>query len=525
MLTLRRGRAAILSSDDRSGASAQGLASRAWLRIPVYPAVFLDAMILMTWGHAELHVSLLVRPLLIATVAVLALTLLVAALLRDRDRAGIIASAIALILLTSDDRAAVVLGLAALLIFVEGLVHRGRPVRSIRIASRAMSVVALILLLAIGIDLAQRGAWQAAAGDVVPAPLPPRGQASGSQPDIYVILLDAYPGDRVAARGTSFDPDAFPLALGERGFDVVRDAHSNYLLTPLTLGSMLSMRHLADIPALDPPHPSRTVDLRRLAGVLASAPAFALAREAGYEVTLLDGGFAHARPGGADHVIEHPGLQELELVEIGNTRVSDILDAVAPGTMPGVVRYGIERTLDTTASIADDHSGAPRLVFAHVPAPHPPWVYDADGEPRNPSTVSFAGEPGLSIQDELDVGFAQAAHIADLTTAMIDRIIAASARPPVIVVFSDHGPAAGFSTITPLASDLEVRASSFMAAVTPGHEGLFADVRPTPVNVFGTLFDAYLGAHIEHQPDSIWAWQGESFIDVVEAPPIDGWTK
>jgi hypothetical protein len=523
-VTIGRSRSTVLRLDDSLDASSRRLASPPWLRIPLYPAVFLDAMILMTWGHAELHISLLFRPLVVATVAVLAMTLLFAGLLRDRDRAGIIASAIALILLTSDDRAAIVLGLAALLVLVEGLVHRGRPVASIRVASRVMSVVAVILLAAIAIDLGQRGAWQAAAGDLTAAPLPPRGQASVSQPDIVIILLDAYPGDRVAARGTSFDPDAFPSALEARGFDVVRDAHSNYLLTPLTLGSMLSMRHLADIPALDPPHPSRTVDLRRLSAVLAGAPAFALSRDAGYDVTLLDGGFAHARPGGADHVIDHPGLQELELVEIGNTRIGSMIETLTPGTAAGVVRYGIEQTLDTAVTLAAPHS-VPRLTFVHVPAPHPPWVYDAQGRARDPGVVSFAGEPGLSVQDELDVGFAQATHVADMTVATIDRILLASATPPVIVVFSDHGPAAGFSTITPLASDLEVRASSFMAALTPHHPGLFTTVRPTPVNVFGTLFNAYLGTHIEHQPDSIWAWQGESFIDVVEVPPIVGWTR
>ena len=496
-----------------------------WWHIPLYPAAFLDAMILMTWGHAELHISLLLRPLVVATVAILLLTVLLAAILHDRDRAGIIGAAIALILLTSDDRAAIVLGLAALLILVEGLIHRGRPVASIQIASRVMSVVALVLLIAIAIDLGQRGAWQAAAGDLMAPPLPQRGAASGTEPDIFVILLDAYPGDRVAARGTDFDPDAFPNALEARGFDIVRDAHSNYLLTPLTLGSMLSMHHLADIPELDPPHPSRTEDLRRLANVLRSAPAFAVARDAGYDVTLLDGGFAHARPGGADQVIDHPGLQELELVEIGNTRIGPLLETVAPGTMAGVVRYGIEQTMDTVARLAAPHAEGSRLTFVHVPAPHPPWVYDAAGHDRDPGVVSFAGEPGLSVQDEFDAGFAQATHIADMTVATIDKILAASARPPVIVVFSDHGPAAGFSTITPLDSDLEVRASSFMGALTPEHAGLFTSVRPTPVNVFGTLFNAYLGTAIEHQPDSIWAWQGESYIDVVEVPPIEGWTK
>ena len=69
-------------------------------------------------------------------------------------------------------------------------------------------------------------------------------------------------------------------------------------------------------------------------------------------------------------------------------------------------------------------------------------------------------------------------------------------------------------------SDLEVRASNFMAALAPGHPGLM-DSRPTPVNLFPTLFGAYLGRDIARQPDSIWAYRN-SYIDSVEAPPIDG---
>ncbi len=65
-----------------------------------------------------------------------------------------------------------------------------------------------------------------------------------------MILLDAFPGDRAATHATDYDADAFPAALTSRGFDVIRDSHSNYLETQLTLTSMFWMRHLVDIPAL-----------------------------------------------------------------------------------------------------------------------------------------------------------------------------------------------------------------------------------------------------------------------------------
>ena len=63
-----------------------------------------------------------------------------------------------------------------------------------------------------------------------------------------------------------------------------------------------------------------------------------------------------------------------------------------------------------------------------------------------------------------------------------------------------------------------------MAALTPGHPDLLAD-RPTPVNLFGALFGAYLDLPTQRLPDTIWAWpDGGSYLDAVEVPPIAGWT-
>ena len=175
------------------------------------------------------------------------------------------------------------------------------------------------------------------------------------------------------------------------------------------------------------------------------------------------------------------------------------------------------------AAIAAEPHATPRFIFVHVPAPHPPWVFNADGSPRTPTQVTFGGEPGLSYQEARDAGFAQATYIARLTEEAVDGIVAASGRPPVIVVMSDHGPGDGFDAEHPLTSDLEIRASNFMAALVPGHPGLM-DSRPTPVNLFPTLLGAYLGKDSPRQPDSIWAYR-DSYIDSVEVPPIAGWTR
>jgi hypothetical protein len=495
-----------------------------WWRIPLYPIAFLDALVLLTWANAGLHLDLVVRPLLVATAVVLVIEFCLAGLLLDRDRAGMIATVIVLGFISTDDRVAILLVLSGLLVVVEGLVHRGRPAIVAGIATRLLTFVAIVLSLLVIVDFVQHGTWTTVAAELTARSPQALGPAPSDHPDVFIVLLDGYPGDRAASRATAFDADAFPRSLEARGFDVVRDAHSNYLSTPLTLASMFSMRHLVDLEALSPPHPSHLSDFRQIGAVLGSAPALALARDAGYAVTVIDSGFAHLRLGHADQRIEQPGPQELELYLMGSTRVGKTVDALLPGTRASFARARIEGILRAAAELEPQRSG-PRLIFVHVPAPHPPWVFAADGAPREPTSLSFGGEPKLSTQEALDIGFDQANHVADLATATIDRILGASPSRPVIVVMSDHGPSNEALSDDGGGADLEVRASSFMAALTPGYPGLFTSARPTPVNLLSLIFDTYLGIHIERQPDSLWRQQGPSYLDLVEAPPIAGWTK
>jgi len=517
------------TAETPGGASARWWRSyppRPWWRIPLYPAAFAAAFVLIAWGNAGLPLTMLVRPLAVAVLATLGLTLLVALVLGERDRAALVASSVIGALVVSDDRLAGLLIVIGLAVLIEGVIHRSQPHWAARIATRVLTGVGFIALAASVITITQAGVWGSLAGDLAePALAPAPAPADHSLPDMYVFLLDAFPGDRAAAHAaaTAYDTDAFPQELGERGFDVVRDAHSNYLLTPLTLSSMLSMRHLVDIADLDAPFGPRAVDWVRLRRVIDAAPAWGVLREHGYEITAIDGGYAHAHMARVDRFVEAPLPSELEVALINNTRLGELIGTIAPHTLADVARARIEWTFERAEAIAGEAHDRPRLVFVHVPAPHPPWVLDAHGGPRNPSFVAVTGEADLSVQESLDVGFDQADALADRTLAAVDRVRSATGDTAVMVVMSDHGPAAGFSTVDPLHSAIETRASNFMAAATPGHPGLIGD-HLSPVNLFPALFDAYLGVHVDRQPDSIWAWR-DSYIDAVEAPPIPGWSR
>src|SRR6185436_17186536 len=122
--------------------------------------------------------------------------------------------------------------LIGLLVVVEGLVNRGIAWQLGRTATRALSAMGAALILVVVLAGVQQGSFGWAIEDIQArlARQPMAASYDPAAPDIYVILLDGYPGDDAAELDPSFDADAFPSALEDRGFDVQRHSRSNYLL-------------------------------------------------------------------------------------------------------------------------------------------------------------------------------------------------------------------------------------------------------------------------------------------------------
>ena len=93
-----------------------------------------------------------------------------------------------------------------------------------------------------------------------------------------------------------------------------------------------------------------------------------------------------------------------------------------------------------------------------------------------------------------------------MTLDGIDRLGSAE-RDPVIVLFSDHGSDVGFDPNDAIDSDLVERTSTIVAANTPGRPGIF-DRPITPINIIGTLTNAYLGTKVARQPDTSFVYDG-----------------
>ena len=502
-------------------------AARRQLPIAGYALVFPAAIVVHIWVGTGVHPASILRPLVVALVVALVLTATLTALSRSRDLGALATTAVALWLIAAVSYPSIgfVLAPAIVVLIAIGLARRGAPWPIGEQITRGMTVVAAIAAIAVGLQAVQAGSFGQAVSDIQfdlaglgpsPAPRP-------EDPDIYLVLLDAYPGTDAAALDPTWDAAAFGDALRSRGFGMADGTRSNYLQTPQTIASVLDMRHLADMPALDPPWGPASLDGYRLRRALNEAAAVSTLHQRGYELTAIASGWAEAELRRVDRYIEPIGLNEFEVGLLRGTGAADVLTFLAPDFAAALQRGRIRSSFESLAAEAARASERPKFVLAHIAAPHPPWVFDAAGNDRRDVLRTYyqdgARDRGIDRADAIRLHLDQATYTASLTLAAVDGILASADSPPVIIIFSDHGPGTGFDPSKPLESDLVERSSNILAVYSPGHSGLFASPT-TPVNILPRVFNAYFGMTIPEQPDTTFAWR-DSRLDTVAVDPMN----
>ena len=498
-------------------------------RLPIagYSLVFPAAMVVHIWVGTGIHPVSMLRPLLLAVLTTIVVAAALTSLSRSRDLGGLATTAVALWLIAAVTYPSIgyVLAPAIIVLVAIGLARRGAPWPIGERITRAMTVVAVVTAIAVGLQVVQSSSFGQAVSDVQldVTSLGPMATPRPDDPDIYLVLLDGYPGADAGALDPTWDAAAFGEALRSRGFGMADGTRSNYLQTPQTIASVLDMRHLEDIPALDPPWGPPSLDGFRLRQAMNEAAALSTLHKRGYELTAIASGWAEAELRRVDRYVEPIGLNEFEVGLLNGTGVGDVLTFLASDFPSAIQRGRIESSFDALAAEAAREPESPKFVFAHIAAPHPPWVFDAAGNARRDVLRTYyqdaARARGIDRADAIRRHLDQATHVASLTIATVDRILAAADSPPVIIIFSDHGPGTGFDPTRPLESDLVERSSNILAVYSPGHPGLFAS-STTPVNILARVFNAYLGTAIPEQPDTTYAWR-ESRLDTVAVHPMN----
>jgi hypothetical protein len=358
-----------------------------------------------------------------------------------------------------------------------------------------------VILLAVAIRAFQEGAFASVAHDVVAeGPIrvaSARAPAPVDAPDIYVVLLDGYTRADKLESLFGYDNRPFLAALEARGFEVASGSRSNYLATELTLASMFNVALLDE--SSGDAGLKRLVRMRRLVN---EGLAWSFLHDRGYETVAVASGFETVTPRAVDRFVDTGQMNELEVVALRTTALGRLPHASA--AVSDQHRNRVLGVLHATEREAANTTERPRFVFAHVPSPHTPVVFDAEGRPMAADLATLYEEAartrGVSREVYGAAYTGQVAHLNELVVATVDRILEASPNPPVIVLFADHGSGAGLDWADLENSDLDERTATLFAALTPGHRELFGDA-PTPVNLLGALFNAYLGGTFATQPD------------------------
>jgi hypothetical protein len=210
--------------------------------------------------------------------------------------------------------------------------------------------------------------------------------------------------------------------------------------------------------------------------------------KAGYKTVAFATGFLATELTDADYFLG-PGYSWGELNEFESLLMETTLARlIQDGNRFGMQTSGSERFRERTLYTLDQLDGlsyieGPKFVFAHIVAPHPPYVFGPTGGP-----VESAAVGTTKTQEGAGHYRDQAIYITSRIQEIVPKIIANSSTPPIIVIQGDHGPT--------VASSPRARMSILNAYFLPG-ASISMDSTITPVNTFRMILNAYFGQDLE----------------------------
>ncbi|HUM24797.1 MAG TPA: hypothetical protein PKN81_01075 [Anaerolineales bacterium] len=303
-------------------------------------------------------------------------------------------------------------------------------------------------------------------------------------PDVYFFLLDSYGRSDLLYAAYGFDNSDFENQLVDRGFYIASCSQSNYVRTEISLGSSLNMAYLQ---GLDETFTPDSTARRVLWDALKHNAVRYNFETLGYETINFASGFAWLEITDVDHFMSPPpassGMNEFEGLFLRTTlaRYAQDLGWVDPDYLMGVSfrdRFNyIFNSMDEIAAMPQ-----PTFAYMHLISPHPPFVFDPEGNPTYPP--DFWNDQRMYPADMYQKGYVnQLQYLNKNMLEAVDTILANSDTPPIIIIQSDHGP---------WLQPKDKRMRNFTAILMPGHEDVLYPTI-TPVNIFRVVFNAYFG--------------------------------
>jgi hypothetical protein len=346
-------------------------------------------------------------------------------------------------------------------------------------------------------------------------------------PNIYYIILDAYGRGDVLEQAYRYDNSEFLGFLSEKGFFIADKSLANYAQTDLSLASSLNLTYLDDLATLVG---SESWDRRPLENMIQKNAVVRFLEQHGYTIVGLASGFSATDLRNSEvHIGSGRTWNELEIRLLCSTPIPWL---AIKGSVFDPYAAHRQKVLHTINHIADaSRLPGPYFVFAHVLAPHGPFVFDEYGNEIAPQKAFDLGdgiqydEHGQISEEYLKGYTGQLTFINSKIKSVLENLLSQSSRPTIVILQSDHGPGSPLDWEDPDNPHLQDRFAILNAYLLPGKHSASLYEEITPVNTFRLIFNQYFGTALEQLEDesyfSTWTRPYE-FINVTHEVQSDG---
>jgi hypothetical protein len=499
---------------DRGAAPRRGVVGRlswAWSRIPAYPVMVAVAAVLATQTDTGSFLPAAFRSIVVIGVGAALLVALIALLTRDLAAGGMVACALVLVLRSGDwtpAATAVILGgLSAAAVVWSARTAKGQWRQR---GTAVLNTIGAALLL-VGVVGSLQGELSSGAGQLSDQPLPDATVPTDDLPDIYVLMLDGYPRADIMDRVLKSPIHSLTDGLEARGFDVAADSRTNFMYTAPSLISFFDLGLMGAQALAVEGTATRPGDL------INRGRAVQLLKDLGYTTHALVARWERESLRGADRFCDPGAMNELELQLVRSSLLGRVLDLTAPGWKAARDRSIVEGQFECAVrTVVESNEEGPDFAFVHLGVPHLPIIFDARG---GEAPLAVYLDP-LEVSDRTRVQVIRAYteqldYVDARALEIIDDLLAGAARPPVIIVLSDHGSWLGIGSDYDASSDLRERFGNLFASSTPGHEGVFPD-DVSVGQVLPLLFNTYLGTDVVVPQSRYYFSRSESIFDLAE---------
>jgi hypothetical protein len=436
-------------------------------------------------------------------------------ILKSWSRSGVVTGAAAYVFFITGDWS--ILWASITVLLAGGIaIGVGRLRRELDLLSAVLSVAFVIIVAVPVVDVygklnklevpRPQADWNA------PVELPPASE-SRLLPDIYFIVVDGLGRLDVLDQMFGIQQREVAARFESLGFQIAQNSFSNYAQTALSVATTLNLTYVHRL--LQMPR-GAAPDRRPLSRLISDSKLVNTLRTSGYKVVAFPAGYNLTRMRGAD-VMREPSwtLSYLGLYLANNSIMSHV--STVAGAGPAAVSFASHRRRlrfilrELPAARQGMDADQPVFVFAHVLAPHPPFVFGPSGENLK-STRGFTindGNHWHTVHRGDGSSYAQlyrdqATFILDALHETVAEILRRSPRPPIIVVQGDHGPGSRLNWEKPRAETMVERFAIFNAWYLPPRIASPMYPEVSPVNTFRMLLNAAFGTELARLDDRAW---------------------